>query len=183
VYVPIRRADSILAMKVTPMLLQTAQPGEEQPKSRGGDRARDHADRRHITGDGTRAFRLLLDTALSLWHPLEERANPSAHERSGPHARPPHAPHEWILTATIAGRQHFAAPMCTCRYLRRRRRAKLRPFSVDLIAFYMLLFLFCGAIAWYFSGFRFIQRLDDCLFSLLRRLRSVLMSPARRSRV
>jgi hypothetical protein len=54
---------------------------------------------------------------------------------------------------------------------------------VDLVAFYLLLFLFCGAVAWYFSGFRFVQKLDERLFRRLSRIRSALMSPARRSRV
>lgn len=39
---------------------------------------------------------------------------------------------------------------------------------MDLIVFYMIFFLFCGAVAWYFSGFRFVQRLDDRLFGVRR---------------
>jgi len=54
---------------------------------------------------------------------------------------------------------------------------------VDVIAFYLLLFLFCGAVAWYVSGFRSIRRLDDRLFNRLERLRRVLTGLAQRSRV
>ena len=38
------------------------------------------------------------------------------------------------------------------------------------VAFYMLLLLFCGAVAWFFSGFPAVRRLDDRLFSLVHRM-------------
>ena len=39
---------------------------------------------------------------------------------------------------------------------------------MGLVEFYVLFILFCAAIAWYFSGFPFLRRLDDRLFSFLR---------------
>lgn len=40
---------------------------------------------------------------------------------------------------------------------------------MDLVTFYMLLFLFCGAVAWFFSGFASVRRLDERALALLRR--------------
>jgi len=41
---------------------------------------------------------------------------------------------------------------------------------VGLVEFYVLFIGFCVAVAWYFAGFPFVQRLDDRLFSRLRRV-------------
>ena len=42
-----------------------------------------------------------------------------------------------------------------------------QPCLVGLVTIYMLLILFCGAVAWFFSGFAFAQRLDDRMLALL----------------
>jgi hypothetical protein len=45
---------------------------------------------------------------------------------------------------------------------------------VNTVAFYLLLLLFCGAAAWFVSGFASVKRLDDRLFALLRRAKGLL---------
>jgi len=43
---------------------------------------------------------------------------------------------------------------------------------VSIVAFYMLMLLFFGGLAWLVSGFRGVQRLDERAAATLRRLRS-----------
>ena len=42
---------------------------------------------------------------------------------------------------------------------------------MGLVTSYMLLILFCGAVAWLLSGFVSVRRLDDRLFAVLQHIK------------
>ena len=43
--------------------------------------------------------------------------------------------------------------------------------SVNVVAFYMIMLLFFGAVAWFVSGFPGVRRLDDRAAAAVRQLR------------